>query len=227
MKSNRGILHRVQDDNILSEPQGSIFRAVGAWDGVPPESMKSNRGSLIAAATEGCSPDLGVYDDFQDSSSAALRMTARHRSRRQPRRGHAACGDITLRGGVISPARWARSSSLVWRRNQARSTRRSAACADSDAAGARCDSAQRRGAAIPHGAGNRRVLADRSAEAEVVGIGQLAFVLDLLPSMPMSAIQCWPQLLGQPVTCRRNCWSNWASRSSSLQRASARIPWSQ
>ena len=39
---------------------------------------------------------------------------------------------------------------------------------------------QRRGAAKAHRASDGRVLADRSAQAEVVGVDQLALVLDLL-----------------------------------------------
>ena len=39
--------------------------------------------------------------------------------------------------------------------------------------------------------------------------------LIFLPSMPMSAIQCWPQLFGQPVTCSFRCCSKPGRRSSS------------
>src|SRR5215468_12111221 len=39
--------------------------------------------------------------------------------------------------------------------------------------------------------------------------------LIFLPSSPMSAIQCWPQLFGQPVTCSFKCCSKPGSRSSS------------
>ena len=38
--------------------------------------------------------------------------------------------------------------------------------------------------------------------------------LIFLPSMPMSAIQCWPQLLGQPVMCSLSCSSKAGRRSS-------------
>src|ERR1700756_3511054 len=39
--------------------------------------------------------------------------------------------------------------------------------------------------------------------------------LIFLPSIPISAIQCWPQLFGQPVTCNFRCCSKPGNLSSS------------
>ncbi len=69
-------------------------------------------------------------------------------------------------------------------------------------------------AAIANRASHRLVQSNCTADTEK-GSRRCPSTLIFLPSIPMSAIQCWPQLLGHPVTCNFKCCSNPGSRSSS------------